>query len=128
MLIGIIIISRLFIFPRIQFEPDFLRIQLDPQQEYVPIVCLDRAGRHDGSLLLQAKIVAILQVNRLIDAPASVTTFDQRRAIERPQAGQQGQRQTWTFAETKRPTILDGFEYGGWTFDNGYFVIHKIYL
>ena len=61
-----------------------------------------------------------------LSAPAPVTAFHQRRAVERPQAGQQGQRQARPFAETQRPAILDGFEYGGWTFDNGNFVIHEV--
>ena len=103
-----------------------MRIQLDPEQEHVPVVCFDRAGCHNGGLFLQAKIVAILQVNELVEVPAPVTTFHQRRAVERPQAGEQGQGQVRPFAQTQRPTILDGLEYGGWTFDDGNFVVHSL--
>jgi len=69
-----------------------------------------------------------MQMDGFVEAPAAVTPFHQRRAVKRSQAREQGQRQIRAFAETERPAILDGFEYGGWTFDDGNFVVHNKYL
>ncbi len=85
---------------------------------------LDRTRGYDWSPLFKSKVIAIFQVNGLVGVPASVTTFDQRRSVECPQAGEQSQRQSGTFAETERPSILDRFEYGRWTFYDCNFVVH----
>ncbi len=81
--------------------------------------------RHDGSLFFQPQVVAVMQVDGFIGVPASVTALDQRRTVERAQAGEQGQRQARPFAETQRPAVLDGFENRGRTFDDGDLVVHR---
>jgi hypothetical protein len=64
-------------------------------------------------------------VDGFVLSPAPVTTFHQRRAVKRPQAREQGQRQERALAETERPAVLHGLKYRGWTFNDGYFVFHR---
>jgi hypothetical protein len=89
------------------------------------VVRIDCACCDNRSLFLKAQVIAVLQMDGLVGMPAVVTALDQRRTVKRSQTGEQSQRQAWSFAETERPTILNGFEYRGWTFDDGDFIVHS---
>src|SRR3990172_894529 len=91
LLIGLII-------PGIQLQVDFLGVKLDPEKEYISVVGLDSARRHDGGLLFQPQVVAIVQVNGFVLAPAAVAPFHERRTVERAQAGEQSQWEEGTFS------------------------------
>lgn len=81
--------------------------------------------RHDGSLFFQAQVVAVVQMDGSPGVSTAIAALDQRRTVERAQAGEQGQRQARPFAETQRPAVLDGFENRGRTFDDGDLVVHR---
>ncbi|MDO9128370.1 MAG: hypothetical protein Q7U34_00745 [Anaerolineales bacterium] len=49
--------------------------------------------RRDGSLFFQAQVVAVVQMDGSPGVSTAIAALDQRRTVERAQAGEQGQRQ-----------------------------------
>ena len=88
------------------------------------VVGFNVAGGNDGRHLLEAEFVAIVEVDVGPAVPGAVTTFDQRGAVERAQAREQGDGEVRAFVETHGPAVVDGFKNGRRTFDDCDFIVH----
>ena len=103
---------------------DVFAVEVDPQEQDVPVVGFDVAGGQDGSGLFQSHFVAIMQVNGRVVVPGAVTAFDQRGTIKGAQAGKGGYGQVWAFVEAHGPAILYLFKNGRRAFDDCDFIVH----